>query len=312
MAPHPENTVVFWNARSLFKKTQFLRNFDSTPRPWTRHHSRLLDTAITRLRIGHNFLAAHLHRLRLVDSPYCQWCPTQEDTVEHLLLHCPRFHSARVRLQSSQIRQIRKLNPGLIKQFYTRNGTIIAKKESTGKRYEIKCDQQLLAFFRDCECGKRFSQLDSMKRHMLVHSGEKTHNCPECGKRFSQLGHMKTHMLVHSGEKPHKCPECGNVFTHLGSMKRHMLVHLGEKPHKCPECGKRFRHLGSMKTHMMMHIDARPFECDECGKRFRECRSIIRHILVHTEERPFECDKCGRLYKSRNGIKAHVLVHLND
>ncbi|XP_069192215.1 uncharacterized protein [Procambarus clarkii] len=74
---------------------------DSSPRPWTRHHSRLFDTAITRLRIGHTCLAAHLHRLRLVDSPYCQWCLTQEDTVEHLLLHCPRFHSARVRLQSS-------------------------------------------------------------------------------------------------------------------------------------------------------------------------------------------------------------------
>ncbi|XP_069190266.1 uncharacterized protein [Procambarus clarkii] len=74
---------------------------DSTPRPWTRHHSQLLDTAITRLRIEHTCLAAHLHRLRLVDSPYCQWCPTQEDTVEHLLLHCPRFHSARIRLQSA-------------------------------------------------------------------------------------------------------------------------------------------------------------------------------------------------------------------
>ncbi|XP_069170124.1 trichoplein keratin filament-binding protein-like [Procambarus clarkii] len=68
MAPHPEYTVVFWNARSLFKKTQFLRNFDSTPRPWTRHHSRLLDTAITRLRIGHTCLAAHLHRLPLMNS----------------------------------------------------------------------------------------------------------------------------------------------------------------------------------------------------------------------------------------------------
>ncbi|XP_069180130.1 uncharacterized protein [Procambarus clarkii] len=78
---------------------------DSSPRPWTRHHSRLLDTAITRLRIGHTCLAAHLYRLRLVDSPYCQWCPTQEDTVEHLL-YCPRFHSARVRLQSA----VRRLN----------------------------------------------------------------------------------------------------------------------------------------------------------------------------------------------------------
>ncbi|XP_069169349.1 uncharacterized protein [Procambarus clarkii] len=49
-----------------------------------------------------------------------------------------------------RLRKIRKLNPGRIKQCYTRNGTIIVKKESGGKRYEIKCDQQLLAFFSDC------------------------------------------------------------------------------------------------------------------------------------------------------------------
>ncbi|MPC91463.1 hypothetical protein E2C01_086501 [Portunus trituberculatus] len=44
---------------------------------------------------------AHLHRLGMTDSPHCPWCPTQPDTPEHLLLHCPRQHSHRVALLHS-------------------------------------------------------------------------------------------------------------------------------------------------------------------------------------------------------------------
>ena len=47
---------------------------------------------MTRLRIGHTRLNAHLHRLGMTDTPHCPWCPTQPDTPEHLLLHCPHHH----------------------------------------------------------------------------------------------------------------------------------------------------------------------------------------------------------------------------
>ncbi|MPC54104.1 hypothetical protein E2C01_048011 [Portunus trituberculatus] len=73
----------------------------------TRHHwrtyspNRALHTAVTRLRTGHTRLNAHLHRLGMTDSPHCPWCPTQPDTPEHLLLHCPHHHSHRVALLHS-------------------------------------------------------------------------------------------------------------------------------------------------------------------------------------------------------------------
>ncbi|XP_045107993.1 uncharacterized protein LOC123502793 [Portunus trituberculatus] len=69
---------------------------DSSPQPWVRKQSRILDVALTRLRLGHTRLTAHLHRLGLSPDPYCPWCRTVEETIEHFLLHCPRFHSHRV------------------------------------------------------------------------------------------------------------------------------------------------------------------------------------------------------------------------
>ncbi|XP_045122669.1 uncharacterized protein LOC123511112 [Portunus trituberculatus] len=66
---------------------------DSSPQPWVRKQSRILDVALTCLRLGHTRLTAHLHRLGLSLDPYCPWCRMVEETIEHFLLHWPRFHS---------------------------------------------------------------------------------------------------------------------------------------------------------------------------------------------------------------------------
>ncbi|KAG0697406.1 Histone deacetylase 11 [Chionoecetes opilio] len=73
---------------------------DSSPQPWIRKKSRVLDVTLTRLRLGHTRLTAHLHRLCLSPDPHCPWCMNIPETIEHFLLQCPRFHSHRVVLQS--------------------------------------------------------------------------------------------------------------------------------------------------------------------------------------------------------------------
>ncbi|KAG0713272.1 hypothetical protein GWK47_016559 [Chionoecetes opilio] len=76
---------------------------DSSPQPWIRKKSRVLDVALTRLRLGHTTLTAHLHRLRLSPDPHCPWCINVPETIEHFLLQCPRFHSHRVVLHTQLI-----------------------------------------------------------------------------------------------------------------------------------------------------------------------------------------------------------------
>ncbi|MPC92063.1 hypothetical protein E2C01_087135 [Portunus trituberculatus] len=55
--------------------------------------------AVARLCLGHTTLSAHLHCLRLSRDPFCPWCRTTPDAMEHFLLQCPRFHSQHAALR---------------------------------------------------------------------------------------------------------------------------------------------------------------------------------------------------------------------
>ncbi|MPC61440.1 hypothetical protein E2C01_055512 [Portunus trituberculatus] len=56
--------------------------------------------AIVRLRLGYTTLRAHLHRLRLSPDPFCPWCRTTPETIEHFLLQSLRFHNHHTAVRS--------------------------------------------------------------------------------------------------------------------------------------------------------------------------------------------------------------------
>jgi len=63
--------------------------------------NRRVDTAIFRLKTGHCGLNNHLFRLHLTQSPTCPSCQDSPETVEHFLLHCPSYATARSILRSN-------------------------------------------------------------------------------------------------------------------------------------------------------------------------------------------------------------------
>ena len=159
------------------------------------------------------------------------------------------------------------------------------------------------------ECGDSFAQNSALQRHIMSHTGEKPFICEICGEGFKVNYHLKRHYMVHTGLRPYSCQDCGEKFSRNSHLKRHAMIHTGEKPFPCNQCGKKFLNSNHLKRHSMTHTGEKPYVCTECGEKFSRGSHLKRHLLSHSGEKPFKCDECNQMFVSLDSLRRHYLTH---
>ncbi|XP_006213075.1 transcription factor YY2 [Vicugna pacos] len=106
-------------------------------------------------------------------------------------------------------------------------------------------------------CMKMFRNKSALRKHLHTH-GPRVHVCTECGKAFVEGSKLKRHQLVHTGEKPFQCTfeGCGKRFSLDFNLRTHVRIHTGEKPFVCPfnYCNRKFAQSTNLKSHILTHV----------------------------------------------------------
>lgn len=143
-----------------------------------------------------------------------------------------------------------------------------AHPEAAGRALTLRCSQ----------CARNFAHINSLRRHLRAHSGERNFLCNVCGKALTSREHLKFHIRIHTGYKPHACKTCGKAFVKKCNLVLHERIHSGEKPNVCSHCGKGFSQRSTLVIHERYHSGARPYVCNLCGRGFVAKGLLSMHL----------------------------------
>lgn len=191
--------------------------------------------------------------------------------------------------------------------------------------------------FQCLVCDRWLSNYNSLKRHTLLHTGERPFKCSFCSKTYIQSHHLQKHELGHrypikrpkgsvsssvSGSSPeseYSCGVCNMTFSGQRHLQYHLTMHDTSRPFKCNVCGMRFLKKGHLDYHMQTHTEKR-YACHYCNKKFNRSQYLDQHMLVHlredtytnsvTGEVKYMCKYCPKVCRSLSGLTRHQAIHI--
>ena len=66
----------------------------------------------------------------------------------------------------------------------------------------------------------------NIERQTLHTTRDNPNMCPICGKVYTSISTMRRHMAIHTGEKPYKCDQCDYRTVRKDNLKSHKIQHM--------------------------------------------------------------------------------------
>ncbi|XP_047519430.1 zinc finger protein 239-like isoform X1 [Pieris napi] len=200
-----------------------------------------------------------------------------QQILKHGLIHKPEFENP----NQQPSKPIKRFVCDLCPEGFVYMRCLLAHRNST----HPEASSRELAL-RCALCSRSFTHLNSLRRHLRSHSGDRNYLCNVCGKSLTSREHLKFHIRIHTGYKPNVCKTCGKGFVKKCNLTLHERVHSGEKPYVCSHCGKAFSQRSTLVIHERYHSGARPYKCAVCGRGFVAKGLLSMHLKTSCVDLP--------------------------
>ena len=129
------------------------------------------------------------------------------------------------------------------------------------------------------------NQIKQRQPRKQISSDVKFIDCPECGKVFSEKNSMMRHYRSkHEGVK-FPCSQCDYQFTQLVHLQRHIQSKHDCIKYPCNQCDFSATHKSSLQTHIQSKHEGIKFPCNHCNYQATQQSSLKRHIQsIHASQ----------------------------